>query len=144
MVTSQLILIQEAQVCASKAISRNPASVCRTLQQSSKAELIPCIVHGCCPSDSVTKTQHGWIRKAQDKLIETMGSRTHLNLSGALPLEDIVATVTETYDTINTESIVHFFWKLKKGYYPLEQKVHLVFMKQPITESAKDAAKYSR
>jgi transposase len=73
-----------------------------------------------------TKLSYGWIRKAQDKLIETTGSRTRLNLIGALSLEDIGATVTETYDTINSESIVRFFWKLKKEHYPLEQKVHLI------------------
>ncbi len=73
-----------------------------------------------------TKLSYGWIRKGQDKLIETTGSRTRLNLIGALSLEDIGATVTETYDTINSESIVRFFWKLKKEHYPLEQKVHLI------------------
>lgn len=73
-----------------------------------------------------TKLSYGWIRKGQDKLIETTGSRTRLNLIGALSLEDIGATVTETYDTINSESIVRFFWKLKKEHYPLEKKVHLI------------------
>ncbi|ARP40627.1 IS630 family transposase [Vibrio syngnathi] len=73
-----------------------------------------------------TKLSYGWIRKGQDKLIETTGSRTRLNLIGALSLEDIGATVTETYDTINSGSIVRFFWKLKKEHYPLEQKVHLI------------------
>ena len=73
-----------------------------------------------------TKLSYGWIQKGQDKLIETTGSRTRLNLIGALSLENIGATVTETYDTINSESIVRFFWKLKKEHYPLEQKVHLI------------------
>lgn len=59
-------------------------------------------------------------------MVETTGSRTRLNIIGALPLQNIGATVTETYDTINSESIVRFFWKLKKEHYPLEQKVHLV------------------
>jgi transposase len=59
-------------------------------------------------------------------VIEATGSRTRLNIIGALPLQHIGATVTETYDTINSENIVRFFWKLKKEHYPLEQKVHLV------------------
>ena len=90
-----------------------------------------------------TKLSYGWIRKGQDKLIETTGSRTRLNLTGALPLEDIGATVTETYDTINSESIVRFFWKLKKEHYPLEEKVHLVLDGAAYhrTELVKDAAK---
>ncbi len=73
-----------------------------------------------------TKLSYGWIRKGQDKVIETTGSRTRLNIIGALPLQNIGATVTDTSDTINSESIVRFFWKLKKEHYPLEQKVHLV------------------
>lgn len=90
-----------------------------------------------------TKLSYGWIRKGQDKLIETTGSRTRLNLIGALSLEDIGATVTETYDTINSESIVRFFWKLKKEHYPLEQKIHLVLDGAAYhrTELVKDAAK---
>jgi transposase len=90
-----------------------------------------------------TKLSYGWIRKGQDKLIETTGSRTRLNLIGALSLENIGATVTETYETINSESIVRFLWKLKKERYPLEQKVHLILDGAAYhrTELVKDAAK---
>ena len=96
-----------------------------------------------CIQLSRQKLSYGWIRKGQDKLIETTGSRTRLNLIGALLLEDIGATVTETYDTINSESIVRFFWKLKKEHYPLERKVHLVLDGAAYhrTELVKDAAK---
>ncbi|WP_089139009.1 IS630 family transposase [Vibrio rumoiensis] len=73
-----------------------------------------------------TKITYGWIRKGKDKVIETTGSRTRLNFVGALNLADIAATVTESYDTINSESIARFFWKLKKEHYPLEQKVHVI------------------
>lgn len=41
-----------------------------------------------------TKLSYGWIRKGQDKVIETTGSRTRLNIIGALPLQNIGATVT--------------------------------------------------
>lgn len=60
-----------------------------------------------------------------------------------MSLEDIGATVTETYDSINSESIVRFFWKLKKEHYPLEQKIHLVLDGAAYhrTELVKDAAK---
>ncbi|CAH8233208.1 transposase [Vibrio aestuarianus] len=93
-----------------------------TLRNSEDPVLFMDAVH---PTQS-TKLSYGWIRKGQDKVIETTGSRTRLNIIGALPLQNIGATVTETYDTINSESIVRFFWKLKKEHYPLEQKVHLV------------------
>ncbi|MDF4877447.1 IS630 family transposase [Vibrio parahaemolyticus] len=93
-----------------------------TLRSSEDPVLFMDAVH---PTQS-TKLSYGWIRKGQDKVIETTGSRTRLNIIGALPLQNIGATVTEMYDTINSESIVRFFWKLKKEHYPLEQKVHLV------------------
>ncbi len=59
-----------------------------------------------------TKLSCGWIRKGQDKLIETTGSRTRVNLIGALSLKNISATITDTYETIDSENIVRFFWKL--------------------------------
>ncbi|MFH0256348.1 IS630 family transposase [Vibrio rumoiensis] len=73
-----------------------------------------------------TKITYGWLRKGQDKVIETTGSRTRLNFVGALNLADIAATVAESYETINSESIARFFWKLKKEHYPLEQKIHVI------------------
>ena len=73
-----------------------------------------------------TKLSYGWIRKGKDKLIETTGSRTRVNLIGALSLKDISATITDTYEAIDSESIVRFFRKLKKEHYPLEQTVHIV------------------
>jgi transposase len=94
----------------------------KTLKNSEDPVLFMDAVH---PTQS-TKLSYGWIRKGQDKVIETTGSRTRLNILGALPLKNIGATVTETYDTINSESIVRFFCKLKNEHYPLEQKVHLV------------------
>ena len=92
------------------------------LKQSGLPVLFMDAVH---PTQS-TKLSYGWIRKGQDKRIETTGSRTRLNLIGALSVNDIGATVTETYDRINSENIVRFFWKLKKEHYPLKQKVHLI------------------
>ncbi len=93
-----------------------------TLRNSEDPVLFMDAVH---PTQS-TKLSYCWIRKGQYKVIETTGSRTRLNIIGTLPLQNIGATVTETYDTINSESIVRFFWKLKKKHYPLEQNVHLV------------------
>lgn len=93
-----------------------------TLRNSEDPVLFMDAVH---PTQS-TKLSYGWIQKGQDKVIETTGSRTSLNIIGALLLQNIGATVTDSYDTINSESIVRFFWKLKKEHYPLEQKIHLI------------------
>lgn len=67
------------------------------------------------------KLSCGWPPKGQDKLNETLGSCTRLNLIGSLSLINISATITDTYEMIDSESIVRFFWKLKKEHYPLEQ-----------------------
>ncbi|MGO3686438.1 MAG: IS630 family transposase [Proteus vulgaris] len=94
----------------------------RELKQRGEPILFMDAVH---PSQA-TKITYGWIRKGEDKVIETTGSRTRLNYIGALNLNNISATVVENYDTVNSENIARFLWKLKKEHYPLEQKVHIV------------------
>lgn len=72
-----------------------------------------------------TKITHGWIRTGQDKPIETSGSRTRINLVGAVELGNIAnATVCE-YKYVNKETIVEFF-RLLREKYPINHKLHLV------------------
>jgi transposase len=72
-----------------------------------------------------TKVSHGWIRTGQDKVIETTGNRSRLNIIGALNLSDIGATIVHDYESINSESIVRFFCKLRESY-PLAHKLHII------------------
>ena len=72
-----------------------------------------------------TKLSHGWIRKGQDKTLETTGSRSRLNVMGALNLSDIGATVVSQCESINGKSIVQFFHKLRQKC-PLDHKLHIV------------------
>ena len=72
-----------------------------------------------------TKISHGWIRKGQDKAVETTGSRSRLNLIGALNLKDIGGTIINDYETINSESIVSFFSQIRERY-PLGHKLHII------------------
>ncbi|CAH1540355.1 hypothetical protein THOG05_320009 [Vibrio rotiferianus] len=58
-------------------------------------------------------------------MIETAGNRSRLNIIGALNLSDIGATITHDYETINSETIVHFFCKLRESY-PLAHKLHII------------------
>ena len=74
-------------------------------------------------STQATKITHGWIRKGQDKHLETTGSRRRLNIIGALNLSDVGATVVSDYESINSENIVRFFCKLRDSY-PLTHKLH--------------------
>ena len=61
-----------------------------------------------------TKISHGWIPKGEHKPIQTTGSRSRLNLVGALSLSDIAATFVASYEKVNTQSMVDFFLKLKR------------------------------
>ena len=72
-----------------------------------------------------TKISHGWIRTGQDKPIETTGSRTRLNLLGAVVLNDIAGAIVNEYEFVNSETIVRFLGQLREKY-PLNHKLHLI------------------
>ncbi len=72
-----------------------------------------------------TKITAGWIRKGVDKSIETTGSRTRLNIVGAIRLGRLSETVVDRYDTVNGDSIVEFFNKTR-AYYSSSRTIHLV------------------
>ncbi|HCJ6522164.1 TPA: IS630 family transposase [Enterobacter cloacae] len=72
-----------------------------------------------------TKLAYGWMLKGRKTAVETTGSRTRLNLMGALNLKDIGRTVIREYDTINAENIARFFIAIRETY-PVMQKVHII------------------
>ncbi|WP_447088537.1 IS630 family transposase (plasmid) [Enterobacter asburiae] len=72
-----------------------------------------------------TKLAYGWIPKGQQKVVETTGSRTRINLMGALNLNGIGSTVIREYDTINSLNIGKFFIAIRETY-PVKQKVHII------------------
>ena len=72
-----------------------------------------------------TKITHGWIRKGQEKHLETTGSHSRLNVIGALNLSDVGATVVSDYDSINSKNIVRFLCQLRDSY-PLDHKLHII------------------
>ncbi|MBK0019646.1 IS630 family transposase, partial [Kosakonia sp. S42] len=73
-----------------------------------------------------TKLAYGWMpagKKAH--VVETTGSRTRLNIMGALNLNDISRTVIREYDKINSHNIARFFIAVRETY-PIKQKVHII------------------
>ena len=48
-----------------------------------------------------TKLSYGWIRTGQTKHLETTGSRTRLNIVGAIQVGNIAEAITAQYETIN-------------------------------------------
>ncbi|WP_196767277.1 IS630 family transposase [Vibrio nigripulchritudo] len=72
-----------------------------------------------------SKISHGWMRTVQDKVLDTTGNRSRLNLVGALNLSDIRATIVSDYESINSENIIRFFCNFKDSY-PLEHRLHII------------------
>ncbi|MFC0181033.1 IS630 family transposase, partial [Thorsellia kenyensis] len=71
-----------------------------------------------------TKLGYGWIKKGTDKVVNTTGSRTRINLIGALNINAIEKTVVQEFETINGQSIIEFFTKLRENY-PLTENKHI-------------------
>jgi len=72
-----------------------------------------------------TKLSYGWIRRGERKTVETTGSRTRMNIIGALSLNDIAHTITCEYPQIDSETVCQFFIAIRQTY-PVSQKVHLI------------------
>ena len=72
-----------------------------------------------------TKVSCGWIRTGVDKPIETTGSRTRLNIVGAIRLGHLQDAITKQYGTVNGESIIDFF-RLIKEQYVTDKPIHLI------------------
>ncbi|OED50999.1 DDE endonuclease [Endozoicomonas sp. (ex Bugula neritina AB1)] len=63
-----------------------------------------------------TKITSGWIRKGIDKIINTTGSRTRLNIVGAIELNNLSAAVFDQFQTVNGLAIIDFFKKVRSAY----------------------------
>ena len=72
-----------------------------------------------------TKISCGWIQTGVDKTIETTGSRTRLNIVGAVRLGHLSDTITAQYKTVNGDSIMNFF-EQTKAFYADKKIINLV------------------
>lgn len=73
-----------------------------------------------------TKLAYGWMTAGKKAhVVETTGSRTRLNIMGALNLNDIGSAMIREYYTINSLSICQFFIAIRETY-PITQKVHII------------------
>ena len=72
-----------------------------------------------------TKVTSGWIRKGVAKIINTTGSRTRMNIVGAIELNDLSAAVFDQFETVNGQSIISFFNKVRCSYASMEV-IHMV------------------
>ena len=70
-----------------------------------------------------TKLGYGWIKTGTSKFIQTTGSRTRLNITGAININSKQIN-TASYKTINSESTIDFLEQLRRAY--PKKKLHLV------------------
>ncbi|MGV8001692.1 IS630 family transposase [Photorhabdus temperata subsp. temperata] len=94
------------------------------LKQEAGAHEPILFIDGVHPTQG-TKLAYGWMRKGQKTAVKTTGSRTRLNLMGALNLADISKTVVREYDRIDSYHIAEFFIAIRETY-PVSQKVHII------------------
>jgi transposase len=72
-----------------------------------------------------TKLGYGWIKKGEDKTVDTTASRTRVNIVGAIQLGRLDKMVVDEYKTVNSESIIDILKKIKKKYRK-SKTVHLI------------------
>ncbi len=56
-----------------------------------------------------TKVSSGWIKTGHDQSIKTTGSRTRLNIVGAIDLNNIGSAIVNRYEKVNSETMQAFF-----------------------------------
>ncbi len=71
-------------------------------------------IDGVHPTQA-TKISYGWIRKGQKKAVKTTGSRTRLNIMGALNLKALTSPLICEYKTINEYNVSLFLNEIRKG-----------------------------
>jgi len=96
----------------------------KTLKASLATDEVILFMDAVHPTQA-TKITSGWIKKGVDKTIDTTGSRTRLNIVGAIELGCLSSAIVEQFKTINGESIVSFFKRIHQTY-PSKQTIHLV------------------
>ena len=56
-----------------------------------------------------TKRTAGWIKKGEDKAIKTTGSRSRINIVGAIELGNLKQAIIKQYEkTVNSDAIIDF------------------------------------
>lgn len=113
----------------------------KRLKKAKKADEVILFMDSVHPSQA-TKLEYGWIRIGKTKHIKTNGSRTRINLVGALSLSDLTKIHTKDYKTINGEAIIDFM-KHVREHYPNHSRLHLILDRagyhrcEDVTQAAK-------
>jgi len=83
-----------------------------------------------------TKTSYGWIKKGTRKIIKTTGSRTRMNIIGAINLATMDISKKSDCKTVNSEEIGKFF-DIVRDKYKDAPKIHIILDNSGYNKSAK-------
>jgi transposase len=86
-----------------------------------------------------TQLARGWIHKTSNVIVPTTGSRTRLNITGALNLPSM-NLITQESETVNAESFIQFMQKVETVY-PDAPKIHLIVDQGPAHKNS-DVAQF--
>ena len=100
----------------------------------------PVLFGDCVHPTQATKLSRGWIKKGKDQYVPTTGSRTRVNIAGAINLESL-EVIARDYDKINSEKFIDFL-KLLESCYPAAPKIHL-FIDQGSYHTSEETKKYA-
>jgi transposase len=87
----------------------------RTYEMLKKTTSDPIVFMDAAHPTMATKKAYGWIPKGARRALRESGSRTRINIMGAINIESR-QVFHQTYETINTESVIHFLKLLVEKY----------------------------
>ena len=99
----------------------------------------PILFGDCVHPTQATKLSRGWIKKGKDQYVPTTGSRTRVNIAGAINLESL-EVMTRDYDQINSGKFIDFL-KYLEACYPKAPKIHL-FVDQGSYHTSQETKEY--
>jgi len=100
----------------------------------------PILFGDCVHPTQATKLSRGWIKKGKDQYVPTTGSRTRMNIAGAINLTSL-EVMTRDYDKINSEKFIDFL-KYVERCYPKAPKIHLFVDRGPY-HTSKETKEYA-
>ena len=91
-----------------------------------------------------TRASYGWVKKGQERVLETHSGRKRVNLMGVLNLETM-DFVRQDYETINGQAAIAFLQKIEDSY-PQDKKIYLIWDRAGYhtCQAVKDYLKTSR
>jgi Transposase and inactivated derivatives len=99
----------------------------------------PILFGDCVHPTQATKLSRGWIKKGKEQYVPTTGSRTRVNIAGAINLQSL-EVMTRDYDQINSGKFIDFL-KYLEACYSKAPKIHL-FVDQGSYHTSQETKEY--